>query len=54
MNVGQTLVGWEWDSRVANGREPAGLKTLAGSPVTGNLIQGNGAFQTPGSATLRW
>ena len=43
VNIGQTLVGWEWDSRVANGREPAGVKTLAASPVTGNLIQGNGA-----------
>ena len=29
VNIGQTLVGWEWDSRVANGREPAGVKTLA-------------------------
>ncbi len=36
----QNLVGWEWDARVANGAEPAGVKTLSGSPVTGELIQG--------------
>lgn len=49
--VGSTIVGWEWDARVANGVEPAGVKTLASSPVTGNLIQDHGARQTPGSAT---
>jgi hypothetical protein len=49
--IGSTLVGWEWDARFSNGVEPAGVKTLASSPVTGNLIQGNGAYQTPGSAT---
>ena len=32
-----------WDARVANGAEPAGVKTLAGSPVSGQLLQGNGA-----------
>ncbi len=47
--VGSNLVGWEWDARVANGAEPAGAKTLAASPVTGNLIQNFGKNQTPGS-----
>jgi hypothetical protein len=51
-SIGSTLVGWEWDARVSNGFEPAGMKTLATSPVTGNLIQGNGAFQTPGTASV--
>jgi hypothetical protein len=49
--VGTNLVGWEWDSRVANGREPAGVTTVASSPVNGNLSQGNGASQTIGTAT---
>ena len=41
-SIGSNLVGWEWDARVANGAEPAGTKTLAASPVTGNLIQNFG------------
>jgi hypothetical protein len=50
--LGSTLVGWEWDARVANGQEPTGVKTLASSPVTGELLQGNGATYSPsGSAT---
>jgi hypothetical protein len=46
--IGTSLVGWEWNARVANGAEPPGVKTLASSPVTGNLIQGDGAFYTIG------
>ena len=34
-NVGNDLVGWEWDARVNNGLEPAGVTTLAESPVDG-------------------
>ncbi len=49
VSIGSNLVGWEWDARVANGAEPAGTKTLAASPVTGNLIQNFGKNQTPGS-----
>jgi hypothetical protein len=49
--VGTQLVGWEWDARAANGREPAGVATLASSPVQGNLVQGNGASYTFGNAT---
>ncbi len=48
-SVGSALVGWEWDARVANGREPAGVETLASSPVSGALIQGNGQSQTSGT-----
>ena len=51
-DIGPSIVGWEWDARVANGREPAGVKTLAATPVTGNLIQNNGANSTPGSTTV--
>jgi hypothetical protein len=48
--IGTSLLGWEWDARVANGFEPAGVKTLALSPVFGNLIQNNGANNTQGPA----
>ena len=47
MRVGSSIVGWEWDARVANGQEPAGVKTLATSPVTGELVQNNGANYNP-------
>ena len=50
-NVGTDLVGWEWDARAGNGAEPAGVTTVAASPVNGGLIQGNGAFTTQGNAT---
>ena len=33
--LGQYLVGWEWDARVANGLEPAGVQTLSSTPVDG-------------------
>jgi fibronectin type 3 domain-containing protein len=49
--IGSNLVGWEWDARVANGQEPAGLKTLGSSPVTGELIQNNGANYNPSGST---
>lgn len=51
VDIGQQLVGWEWDARVSNGREPAGVETVASTPVDGGLIQDNGRFQTPGAAT---
>jgi hypothetical protein len=51
MRVGTSIIGWEWDSRVANGQEPAGVKTLATSPASGELVQNNGATYNPsGSA----
>lgn len=49
-DIGTNLVGWEWDARVANGFEPAGLKTLASSPATGQLVQDSGRSYIPGSA----
>ena len=48
--VGTSLVGWEWDTRVANGSEPSGVKTLASSSVVGNIIQGNGSGYLTGPA----
>jgi N,N-dimethylformamidase beta subunit-like protein/Big-like domain-containing protein len=50
-DVGASLVGWEWDARVPNGAEPPGVRTLASSPATGELIQDDGNHTTPGSAT---
>jgi Domain of unknown function (DUF4082)/Bacterial Ig-like domain len=50
-SVGASLVGWEWDARVANGVEPAGVKSLASSSVYGNVIQNNGGNYLFTSAT---
>lgn len=44
--IGRELVGWEWDAVVDNGRTPAGLRTLAATPVSGDLMSATGA---PGS-----
>jgi hypothetical protein len=40
--LGRALVGWEWNDRVNNGQEPAGVQTFSASPVTGELVQNNG------------
>jgi fibronectin type 3 domain-containing protein len=52
-SIGSGLVGWEWDARMSlySSSEPAGVKTLAGSPVTGELIQNHGRNTTPGQTT---
>jgi hypothetical protein len=50
-SVGTALVGWEWDARVSNGLQPAGVEVLAATPVNGQILQNNGAFQSPGTAT---
>src|SRR6185437_10864089 len=42
----------EWDSRVANGFEPAGVKTVAASPAGGNMIQSYGAGYLTGPGTV--
>src|SRR3954454_10948340 len=49
--IGSNLVGWEWDARVDNGQEPPGVKTLATSAVTGELVQNNGANYNPSGST---
>jgi hypothetical protein len=49
--VGQGIVGWEWDRRTSNGREPAGMQTFAESPVDGLLLQDAGRVYAPGSTT---
>ena len=46
------IVGWEWDARVANGFEPAGVQTIASSPVSGNLLTDAGRVYAPGSTTV--
>jgi hypothetical protein len=48
--LGSTIVGWEWDGRVNNGAEPAGVKTLASSPASGDILQDAGRVYAPGSA----
>jgi fibronectin type 3 domain-containing protein len=50
-NITTSLVGWEWDARVANGFEPPRVKTTSATTVNGNLIQNNGASYTTGSTT---
>jgi hypothetical protein len=45
--LGSNLVGWEWDGRVNNGAEPAGVKTLATSHVTGELLVDDGKTYNP-------
>jgi hypothetical protein len=50
-DVGTDIVGWEWDARADNGAEPAGVTTVAASPVNGGLIQENGRFTVQGNAT---
>jgi fibronectin type 3 domain-containing protein len=52
-SIGSGLVGWEWDARMSiySSFEPAGVKTLASSPVTGSLIQNHGRNSTPGQTT---
>lgn len=47
VNLGQKLVGWEWNDRVANGQEPAGTTTWTSSAVTGQLVQNNGRDYMP-------
>jgi hypothetical protein len=50
--LGTSIVGWEWDARVNNGAEPAGVKTLSSSPVNGNVLQDAGRVYAPGSAVV--
>jgi Domain of unknown function (DUF4082)/Bacterial Ig-like domain len=49
--IGTSLVGWEWDGRLANGVEPPGVTTLSGSRASGNISQGYGASYTTGTVT---
>ncbi len=51
-SVGLGLVGWEWDARVANGREPSGVVTLSTSAVNGSLLTDAGRVYTTGSASV--
>jgi hypothetical protein len=37
------LVGWEWDARVMNQQEPAGVETFAASAVSGKILLDEGA-----------
>jgi hypothetical protein len=42
VDIGQHLVGWEWDAVADNGHSPSGLVTLTASPVYGELLASSG------------
>jgi hypothetical protein len=48
--IGSDILGWEWDAKTDNGKTPAGVKVLAGSPVTGDILQDSGRVYARGSA----
>jgi hypothetical protein len=50
VDLGQQLVGWEWNDRVANGAEPAGVQNFASSDVNGETVQHNGRDYQAGVA----
>jgi Domain of unknown function (DUF4082)/Bacterial Ig-like domain len=52
-SLGTNLVGWEWDARVSNGREPAGVKVVASRTMSGLILQDAGAVYADGSATVQ-
>ncbi len=45
INVGNQVVGWEWDAKVDNGQTPSGLKVIASSPTFGELLQDAGNYR---------
>ncbi len=42
IDVGDQIIGWEWDAAVDNGAAPQGLQILAKTPVYGFLLQDAG------------
>jgi hypothetical protein len=50
-SIGQYLLGWEWDARVANGFEPPGVTVVAASPVSGELLVDAGHTYNPSGST---
>jgi hypothetical protein len=40
--IGRELVGWEWDAVFDNGQSPKGLRMVAATPVTGQLMSAVG------------
>lgn len=51
LRLGESIVGWEWDGRVANGKEPPGVRVLAASPVHGPHLWVRGQ---PAGETVRF
>ena len=41
-DIGQRLVGWEWDAVVDNGHSPQGVQVLAATPTHGSLLMDAG------------
>jgi hypothetical protein len=49
--IGQELVGWEWDSVVDNGHTPKGLRLLSATPVQGKPLMSATGVESDGPAT---
>jgi hypothetical protein len=52
VDIGQNLIGWEWDAVVDNGHTPPNLTIVAASPVFGELLQDNGRVYDLRQATV--
>jgi len=44
MDVGDQIIGWEWDSTVENGLTPQGLDVITNTPVYGFMLHDAGRF----------
>jgi hypothetical protein len=52
IDIGQNLIGWEWDAVTDNGQTPPNIDILAASPVFGELLQDNGQVYDLHQATV--
>jgi hypothetical protein len=52
VDIGKSLVGWEWDGFVDNGAAPKGVTTLFNTPVVGEILQDAGSNFTLGKANV--
>jgi hypothetical protein len=44
IDIGDGMIGWEWDAVVDNGRTPDGLEIVAGTPVSGFILADAGNY----------
>jgi hypothetical protein len=52
IDIGQKLIGWEWDAVTDNGDTPPNLAIVAASPVFGELLQDDGRVYDLRHATV--
>jgi hypothetical protein len=52
IDIGQKLIGWEWDAVADNGDTPPNLAIVAASPVFGELLQDDGRVYDLRQATV--